>query len=55
VSLAIPTSKVTSDMEAHLASHMCDDDLCAFIMMNETWSKRTFESINWHASEVASR
>jgi hypothetical protein len=54
-SLSIRGSKVTSGMKTQLTSQMHDNDLRTFLMMKETWSQQTFDSIDWHASELALR
>jgi hypothetical protein len=51
-SLSIRGSKGTSDMKTQLTSQMNDDNLRTFLMMKETWSPQTFDSIDWHASEL---
>jgi hypothetical protein len=54
-SLSIRGSKVTSDINTQLTSQMNDDDIRTFLMTKETWSLQTFDSIDWHASELALR
>jgi hypothetical protein len=34
---------------------MHDDDLRTFLMMKETWYPQTFNSIDWHVSELSIR
>jgi hypothetical protein len=40
-------------MKNQLTSQMHDDDLRTFLLMKETWSPQTFNSIDWHASKLA--
>jgi hypothetical protein len=54
-SLSIRGRKVTSDTKTQLTSQMHDDDLRIFLMTKETWSPQAFDSIDWHASELAIR
>jgi hypothetical protein len=54
-SLSIRGSKVTSDMKTQLTSQMHDDYICTFLTTKETWSAQIFDSIDWHASDLALR
>jgi hypothetical protein len=54
-SLSIRGSKDTSEMKTQLKSQMHDDDLDTFLTTKETWPPHTFDSIDWHASELALR
>jgi hypothetical protein len=49
----IRRKKFTSHMKAQLTSQMHDGDIRLFLVMKETWSPMTFDSIDWHACELA--
>jgi hypothetical protein len=50
--LSIRGSKVTSDMKTQVTSQMHDNDLRTFLTMKDTCSPQTFDSIDWHTSEL---
>jgi hypothetical protein len=54
-SLFIQGSKVTSDMNNQLTSHMQDDNIRSFLIQKESWSSQIFNAIDWLSSEQALR
>jgi hypothetical protein len=54
-SLSIRGRKVTSDTNTQLTSQIHDDDLHTFLMTKETCPPQRFDSIDWHATELALR